>query len=299
MVIEGDKFTASLDFRLTSTPGGIASVRLFRFVLHGNDGSWWILDCDADGSNPVWHDTASWTLFSGDGARDIDFGIEDWQTHSIESPIYPVSGILYCWINQLNQNTAAYDTHDIQFSNLQFTHLWAINRTFQKFSGHYNQVTRATTPELYNAKLDEEVFIGDAPRPEMKGAPFFLSGGNYYLATVFYSSAQFSLGAPTDTSYLHPYGWHQVQAVWNQYRNHTRFFSGTVRGLGQQWLDLLYKVTLTDINPNYQNRYFMVISFGQDWRHQMATMVFGEVYRTDTGRVYTDTFVFVFISSVT
>lgn len=291
-----DKFTASLDFRLTDNSVGIATVRLFRFVLHGIDGSWWILDCDVDGQNPVWRDTAAWTLFSGAGARDINFETEGWQTHSIEAPPAPISGDLYVWINQLNQNAASYDDHDIQFMNLNFTYLPYINGSYQKYNGHYNQVTRATNPTEWNAALDEEVFIGDAPKKILKGGIFVNTGTSYALATMFYSSAQFTLGPPTDLTFIHPYGWHQIQAVWNQYRNNTRFFSGSVRGLGELWPDLLYKYTLTDINPNYQNRYFMLISFGQDWKSQMWTAVLAEVYRTATGRIYTDTFLFKFIS---
>lgn len=291
-----DKFTASLDFRLTHNQPGIATVRLFRFVLHGIDDSWWILDCDVDGQNPVWRDTASWTLFSGSGARDVNFETEGWQTHSIEAPKAPVSGDLYCWINQLNQNSATYDDHDIQFINLNFTYLPYINGSYQKYNGHYNQVTRATTPTEWNAALDEEVFMGDAPKKMLKGGIFVNAVSSYALATMFYSSAQFALGPPTDLTFLHPYGWHQIQAVWNQYRDNTRFFSGSVRGLGETWPDLLYKYTLTDINPNYQNRYFMLISFGQDWKSQMWTAVFAECYRISTGRIYTDTFIFKFIS---
>lgn len=291
-----DKFTASVDYRLTHNEAGIEDVRLFRFVLHGIDDSWWILDHDPDGQNPVWRDTAGWTTFSGAGATDVNFDIEGWQTLSVEAPPLPVTGDVYCWLNQLNQNSASFDDHDIHFANLNLTYIPLINGSYQKYAGHYNQVTRATDPTKYKAALDEDVYIGDAPKKVLKGGIFILSGSSYVLVPVFYSSAQFALGPPTDGTFLHPYGWHQIQAVWNQYRNNTRFFSGSVRGLGASWPDLLYKYTLTDVNPNYQNRYFMLISFGQNWKDQMWSGVLAECYRIVPGRVYTDTFVFKYIS---
>lgn len=290
-----DKFTVSIDYRLTHNEAGTASTRLMRAILAGDDGSYWILDHDGTGQDPVWRNTAGWTLFTGAGDYDVDFAVEGWQTISVEAPPLPVSGNLYIWLNQLNQDGSAFDDHDLQYSNLRFTYIPLINGTYQRYTGHYNKVTRATNPTKYNATIDDEVFIGEMPKPLFKGALFLLTGSAYTLAKNFYSSAQFSLGSPTDLTFLHPYGWFQVQAVWNQYRSNVRSFDGSVLGLGEAWPDMLYKYSLTDTNPSTNNRYFMLISFSQNWKNQLWTALFIECYRTDTGRVYTDTFEYKYI----
>jgi hypothetical protein len=51
-----------------------------------------------------------------------------------------------------------------------------------------------------------------------------------------------------------------------------------------------------DINPNMQNRYFMLISFSQNWKDQMWKGTLAECYRIIPGRVYTDTFLFKYLT---
>lgn len=112
----------------------------------------------------------------------------------------------------------------------------------------------------------------------------------WYTAAPFYTSdPPGSIGAPPDSTYLHPYGYIQAFSVWNQYRNANRILSGGVLGLGSMWCDALDKVSLTDNNPNTNNRYFMLISFEQNWKTALWSGVFIEEYRTDIGKIYTDT----------
>lgn len=297
---EQDRFTVSVDYKLTDNSVGIATKRLLRLVLNGNDGSWWILGEDSVGDGiPVWYDTSLWTTNSAKGGVDVDFESDNWNTISWEAPAAPVTGNLYIWLNQLNQNSAVYDSHDIKYSNLRFVYDPYINGTYQKFSGQYNQVTRADEPDKYNAKLEDRVYISDAKKVLQKGCMFISHDGGttFYRAQIYYSAAQFSLGYPPDDSYLHPFGWHQIQAVWNQHRWNTRFFESSVLGLGENWPDVVYKYSLTDSNPNTNNRYFILISYSQNWKNQVWDAVFAECFRTDEGRVYTDDFIFKLITS--
>lgn len=118
----------------------------------------------------------------------------------------------------------------------------------------------------------------------------------YALTTKWYTAAPLytadppaSNGAPPNTTYLHPYGYIQAYSVWNQYRNANRILSGGVLGLGSMWCDALDKVSLTDNNANTNNRYFMLISFEQNWKTALWSGVFIEDYRTDIGKIYSDT----------
>lgn len=117
----------------------------------------------------------------------------------------------------------------------------------------------------------------------------------YALTTQWYNAALVALGAPALTA-LHPYGYHQAFSVWNQYRNANRILSGGVLGLGSMWCDALDKVSLTDSNPNTDNRYFMLISFEQNWKTALWSGVFIEDYRTDIGKIYTDTEEFKYLT---
>jgi hypothetical protein len=111
----------------------------------------------------------------------------------------------------------------------------------------------------------------------------------FFLTQKWYTSNVFALGPPPSIEYIHPYGYIQAYAVWNQYRNANRIFSTTLLGFGESgWPDLLDKIALTDNNANTNNRYFLLISFEQDWKSGKWRGTFIEDYRTDIGHVYSD-----------
>ena len=300
-----DKFTASIQWRLPSkiSTGG-HNQRLFRFVLNGDDGSWWILgrpsDTGGSGDDLRWYDTALFTTNTARGITVVDYDVIDedtWQTISWEAPPVPVSGSLYCWINQYNQHNDANDNTEVWYTSFNFEYIPLINGSYRKTTGHYNQVTRAINADKYSAKIEDDVFIGDSPRKLFKGAMFTYAGGVYYLSKNFYSSAQFALGSPTNISFIKPYGWHQIQAVWNQYVNNSRYFNGTVLGFGANLPDMINKFSLTDTNPNTNNRYFVLISVNQNWRTQQWVAMLSEVYNSVSPRVYTDTYLLKYLIS--
>jgi hypothetical protein len=308
-VLVNDKFSASIDYQLTSFTAGLASQRLFRMILHGNDGSYWILGRPSDfagtDDTPTWYDTAGWTLFTGAGKTTVDFANEDWNSIAWEAPPVPVSGDLFIWINQLNQNSAAYDSHDIRYNNLQFTYIPYINGSYQEVTGQYTEIDRTETS--YLANRDREVFISDSPAPVLKGSMFLLIDGAYWLFPVWFAAAPFGNSYPPDTTYLHPYGYIQAYSVWNQYKGYNltspairgigiNIFAGSVKGLTDVWPDLLHRYTLTDLNQQTIDRYFLLISLEQDWKSCIWTATLIEVYNRVILKSYSDPLSFKYIT---
>ena len=188
-----DKFTASIDWRL---PNNVASssggFKFMRFVLHGQDGSWWILgweDFNDDTSPAKWYDTALWTTNSAAGERNIIWGNQDeteWQSLSNTAPPAPVTGDLYIWLNQMYQSTTTGLNTDIYYANLNFEYIPLIYGTYQNFSGQYSRVDR--TEIGYKAIQDNEVFISDSPKPILKGGMFLTSPADLYTGSVSFST---------------------------------------------------------------------------------------------------------------
>lgn len=303
-----DKFTSSIDLRLTSLDTGLSSMRLFRMVLFGDDGSYWILGrpSDTSGSDDTltWYDTALWTLNTGKGKSIIDFANGDWQTLNWAAPPIPVSGNLYFWINQLNQNSASFDNHNVQYANLQFDYIAYINGTYQKYTGQYNKVNRTETG--YIANRDKQVYISDSPTKIFKGAMFLFNNGAYVLFPVWFNAAPFGNTYPPDNTYLHPYGYIQAFSVWNQYKGYNNptngrgvginIFSGSDKGLTDSWPDMLTKITLTDTNTQTTNRYFIMLSINQEWRACLWGSTLIEVFNAAIGKTYSDPFTFKLIN---
>lgn len=308
-VLINDKFTTEIDYRLVSFTAGLASQRLFRMILHGNDGSYWILGRPSDfaGSDdtPTWYDTALFTLFTAAGKTTVDFINEDWNTITWEAPPCPVSGDLYMWVNQLNQNAAAYDSHNIEYDNLSFTYIAYINGSYQSYSGQSSQIDRTQTG--YLANRDKNVYISDSPAPILKGGLFQYNNSAYWLFPNWLNAGSNGgtyIGLPS-TDYLHPYGYIQAYAVWNQYKGYNNaltrgiginIFQGSVVGLTDNWPDLIYRFTLTDTNNQTNSRYFILISLEQDWKTCIWRATFVEVYNTVIFKSYSDTLTFKYIS---
>jgi hypothetical protein len=119
----------------------------------------------------------------------------------------------------------------------------------------------------------------------------------WYSAAPFYNAdPPTSNGSPPSPDYLHPYGYIQAYSVWNQYKNANRIFSGAVLGLGSMWCDVFDKISLTDADTNTNNRYFMLISFEQNWKTALWSGVFIEDYNTVIPKDYSSPHEFKYIS---
>jgi hypothetical protein len=118
----------------------------------------------------------------------------------------------------------------------------------------------------------------------------------YVLTKWFYPANVFPSG-PTDITYVHPYGELQIRSIINQYRRHCRIVSGGVMGLTPaSHPDLIYKYSLTDNNSNLNDRFFMLVSYEQDWKTGAWSGTFIEVYHQE-GKIYTDDREFKFITN--
>lgn len=301
-VHEKDKFSASIQFRLpTNISTGGGNFRLFRFILAGDDGSYWILGrpSDTSGSDDTqtWYDTAGWTLNTGRGKTTIDFDTvteTDWQTISWDAPPIPVDGTLYIWINQFNQLAGSDDDKDIYYSDLQFGYIPYINGSYQKYSGQYQKVTR-TEPGYLN-KVDEEVFMSDSPKKIFKGAMFLLINGAYVLTNRFYTFNVFGENYPGD-GYCHPYGETQIRSVYNQGIYENWVFTGNVLGLTEMFPDIVHKYSLTDAHPATSDKYFVMVSMEQDWKFGIMNCVFVEVYDRVSMKSYSEEREFKYITN--
>ena len=127
----------------------------------------------------------------------------------------------------------------------------------------------------------------------------------YHLFPVWYNSQPFATGYPTDSTYLHPYGYIQAFSVWNQFKGVNdpingrglglNIFGGAVVGLTDDWPDMIHRFILTDSNVQTNDRYFMLISMEQNWRTCIWIATLVEVFNSAVGKTYGDTFEFKFI----
>ena len=127
----------------------------------------------------------------------------------------------------------------------------------------------------------------------------------FHLFPVWYSSQEFATGYPTNSSYLHPYGYIQAFSVWNQFKGVNdpvngrglgiNIFSGSIVGLTDDWPDMIHRFSLTDLNIQTNDRYFMLISMEQNWKACIWTATLVEVFNSTVGKTYSDSFTFKFI----
>lgn len=290
----GDKVSISVEMMpsVDTIGGGILGV--LGVVLFGNSGDYYTLNT-----------FGGWNKNSGLGHEEDFFGTaiqlnytsteekQQFNTGSVESQPTPESGDLYLYLPAGNINGGS-GTPDFYY-NVNFTYIPLINGSYQKYLGQYHQVTRVETG--YIAKREGEVFISDAPKQSFKGAMFIFDGSEYRLVSRYYSSSQFSLGPPASQDFVNRYGYHQAFAVWNQYRNTIRKFTGTGISLGASWGDVIHRYSLTDNHPDSNGRYFLLISFDQNWKSCQFSATFIEVYNFYTGKTYTDPWVFKYLSA--
>lgn len=280
---QGDKIELTYDFRL-STVQSVGAIYTSHVRVEGDDGFLYDLNFDSSTGIAFWHKKTATNPIFDDMVYFNWSGIltTDWASiNAISTPI-PVSGKMYIRL----VNGSVYEQH---FASLGLTIHAYINGSYRLFTGQYDQVLRLNAGSFtYNAKREREVFIFDSPRKEFKGAMFFYNGIAFALTQKWYTGNTFALGYPSDQTYMHPFGHIQSYSVWNQYRQANRIFSTSVLGLGSMWVDIVDKISLTDTNPNTNNRYFLLISMEQNWKTGLWSGVFVEDYRTDIGHVYTD-----------
>ena len=281
-----DKFSTSISWRNGTdiSTGGNGQARLFRCVLNGDDGSWWIVGEDTIGDGiPKWFDTANWTLFSSKGSVSVDFDEDDteWRTITWEAPAAPVSGNVYLWLNQFNQLNSSDDNVDVWYNNLSFDYYPFINGSYQRYQGQAHKTNQSGN---YKAKRENEVYISDSPKKLFKGGLFAFTGSAFVLVNSFFDAAKYPAGGEAN---VFPYGEIQLFDVWNQFRKEMRIIQATMQGCDLDLQDgdgfpdtahLINKWKLTDPSENLISRFFLALHFNQNHDNQGWTAVFREVF---------------------
>lgn len=290
-VRQNDKITFGIDFR-TLVDEPITNVFPLHVRLVGDDGTFWDWDYDEPTGISSWNlKTSADAVFDTVWRADLT-GLDSsvFRGISAESEPIPTTGTLVVRI--LN---AAGDTIQFLFNNFTATYVPFVNGSYVKYSGEYEQVTN--NDPGYLSFLEEEVFIKDAQNEHFLGALFFINGPNYSLTQFWYAANWYDLAPSPDIAFRRPYGWHQVYGVWNQLVNTVTKIPASVLRLGVTAPDVVNKYVLNYNSSRVGNRYFLLISFDQDWRGDITTGLFIECYRTDLGRVYDDTHTFKYITN--
>ena len=302
-VMAGDKMTIDITRSLSADISGTTnySDQCLQVRLYASDGTWWTHHGRTSTANdyPFWRQCMTefeiddldleWYVIEGDEEDDQRNHIS---LYDGETAPFPKDGEIKICVFQSNLYRPDADTH---IHKIDFEYIPKINGTFSKYTGQYQKVTRSGSG--YLAKIDDTVNVGDSPKPILKGGIFRqISTYVFKLAERWFPYNVFGLTLPQDgNDYAHPYGEVQIRSVFNQYRNANRIFSGSVAGLTEDWPDLIHKYSLTDVNPNTTDRFFMLASFEQNWKSGYFSGTWIEVYKAP-GKSYTEDREFKYIS---
>lgn len=292
-VLAGDKIKVGYQFR-TENSETLTNVYTAHVRLIGDDGNVYDWNYDEPTGVSYWNQKTTSDAPLTDQFRTDWSGAETTEWHSIDATCQPmpVSGSIVIRLCTIGTGI------EIRFSGLNIEFISLINGSYNIYSGQSNTVIRNPNTG-YTVKHEQEVFLADSPRPTFKGALFFLAGSVYKLLSLFYRGHVVANGNPASASDIQPFGKIQAYNVWNQLKQAYRIFPSTLYGLitaDDTWPDLWQKYVLTDSEDNTDNRYFVLISFEQNWKTMIWTGTFVEVYRTDVGHEYDDTFEFKYLT---
>jgi hypothetical protein len=275
-----DRFAVSVDRRLSLnlSGSGVATEFVMQIVLDGEDGSTWKVQADGNWSSTI--DAFITTQYNRNSTNE-----RDWMNVSVDVKPVPVNGTITIALMQSQFHTSV-QTH---FSNLQFNYQPYLNGSYQKYKGHYNEVSQAGE---YKANVEIDTPFGDSPKPLFKNTIFkkigtdFIRTGRWYAAGDLLNQA---ITPPIPDQYLHPLGHLQVYALWNQYFRRMVVLNGTLRGLRLDTLfvpDLIEAYEETSGSADTTNKTFMLISYEQDSKRAEWTGTLSEVYDSAAGKDY-------------
>lgn len=292
-VNQGDKFDFSIDVRYGTDLGGGSGhldIKQAWLRLFGNDGTYWNLHADfgTGSSDPgprwvqsdvTWLTNTSFVRLSGDASS---LALDQWNNCSGTTAVMPVGGELEIYLmNDQSPNSQSKD-----FTNLRLDYIPLINGTYARYTGQYHNVSQTGN---YKANRDKQVYISDSPTKLFKGAMQIYSGAAYFLSTSFFDSIKDPTGADPK-----PFGELQAQAVWNQFRNEGRTFSGSIRYMDTNLLDAdgkvdvpepIHKYFLTDADSDTTNKTFILISYDRDNKSQIWSGTLIECFDSVAGKV--------------
>lgn len=265
-----DKFNASIDWRVLTSPSGANNYFIMLFLIHGDDGTWWQLGNEtiADPTTPFkWWNTTVFTTNTGAGKISINFGAIDaseWQTQSIEAPPIPVSGILYVRLHQLDQTSVVGDNRDIQYQNFTFEYLPYINGNYRRFTG---EQFKMSTSLLTARKFEDEFYLFDAPCKMFKGSLHYLDSGNYLLTSQWVDFAMEQYAIPDLLNFGYAFLHWQTNAIWNQNRLETWILNSFFWGLdtANGYVASIHKFSMPAQSDPLIRMNFLILSMRQNW----------------------------------
>jgi len=301
-VTAGDKMTVDITRSLKDNISGtsVTTDQCLQVRLTADDGTYWTHHGRTSAANdyPRWRQCAAgfeiddldleWYVIEEDLDDDQRLPVN---LYDGETAPFPKDGTIQICVFASNLYR---DDTDTRIHKIDFEYIPKINGTFAKFKGQHQKVTR--TPASYFAKIDDTVYISDSPKPILKGGIFRqIDTYTFVLCKTWYPYNVFPGGLAGHYDSCHPYGEVQIRSVFNQYRNANRIFTGTINGLNDNWPDMIYKYSITDLNFNTNGRYFMLSSFEQNWKSGFMSGTWVEVWQTP-GKGYTEDREFKYIS---
>jgi hypothetical protein len=302
-----DKLVVSLDWATFSdlTGTGTSYVGMY-VILAGDDGTDYIF-----WGNGLHHAGSRWWPMSvvsfPDDRQAIysefvrnDTNETEWQTMSGELEPIPVAGNLYFLIALPEIPGVT----KMKFANFQVEYLAYINGSYQKYSGHSFKIEQAGN---YKANIDDNVSISDSPRKLFKGAMFKLVAGKYVLTERWFAGGDLLRQGlvppyPPDAIYLHPFGWLQIYALWNQYNRRMIELSGSATGLKlgdmpPDLIDTYQVVATTDAGTEVTTeKEFMLVGMEQDYQEGQWNLSLAETYDSTIGKDFTTPLTFKYES---
>ncbi len=300
-VTAGDIYKWSYEFAWDTNRSGSGSTNYqqCRVRLDADDGTIYFLEDDGQ-----WYTaTSTWggERFIQENWTPNDVDEREWRILSRDNMNrIPKSGKLYWMIDWGNINDLS--GYKLRIRNFSINPFPYMQNTHLKYRGQYHQVS-VENNELYS--IDDEVYISDAPNQIYKGALLKYAAPTYVLCGQFYNAAK-NLAGPTPEN-LHPYGWLQVFAWWNQVRLLNRKFTGLIDGLDSGAVDELSRSDLPTIFHTYllqdpsehtNDKRFICVGYEMDLRLCEWRPTLVQVYDTTKPKAYSDDYAFKYIDNL-
>lgn len=295
------KYNGQIETSSGTITGQYAQVRLY-----ANDGTYYTLEGGLQSSDtwPKWYScTADFNTNQKYFRIQFDGTDDDTEWRSVgfqlgDCPEVPKEGliqIVFC-------HQIKVDEFELHISSLRFEHIPYINGSYKKYTGQYHKVS---TADDNNESVDEQVYVGDSPALILKGGLRKWNGSAFVLSGRYWK-ANTVVGTPTDDD-LKPFGYHQIQAVWNQVKLWQRIFRSPMQGIESDTVDardrsdlpsVFHTYNITDTDAHTNNKKFMLLSCDMDlFKCAFNSATLKECYDTVAGKTYTDDYEFKFITT--
>jgi hypothetical protein len=174
-----------------------------------------------------------------------------------------------------------------------YGYLFQVGQKIKITNTSSNNITASITSVSYSIITGRTTITLDTPTAVETDTTTTISKAVWTRTEKFFPLNVFPNNRP-DLDSCHPYSEIQIRAVWNQYRNANRIFSGShldvYDGSGDTflWCDLMMRYLLLDTNQNTDNKIFLCTGFDQNWKTGVWRATFIEAYDNGVPKVYTD-----------